>query len=245
MAPRRSSRGPGRQRRSERARSLRARCSRTLAAPSACAARASRRIARKASPSWPHRGRRSTTVVSSSSAGTERFTPPPTSRSAPELAILPAGRANNIARALGIPLDLEAAAELAIEGRARGIDLISATTATQSYLAVEGVSVGFHALARTSYQRAELGRRPRRDSIGARCGAQLRRRHALPVDRRLGGDARRRAALRRQPLSLRLRAQGRPGRTPRRRSPRRRHPPVGRACAHRSRCSRGSAVART
>jgi diacylglycerol kinase (ATP) len=70
----------------------------------------------------------------------------------PELALIPAGRANNVARALGIPLDLTAAAELATSGGARPVDLISATNGTRSYLAVEGVSVGFHALARASYR---------------------------------------------------------------------------------------------
>jgi diacylglycerol kinase (ATP) len=78
----------------------------------------------------------------------------------PELAILPAGRANNIARALGIPLDLRAAVELATEGRPRLLDLISVTSGERSYLAVEGVSVGLHALARAGYKApnsADLG----------------------------------------------------------------------------------------
>jgi diacylglycerol kinase family enzyme len=69
-----------------------------------------------------------------------------------ELALLPAGRANNVARALGIPLDLAAAAELATEGRPRPLDLVSVTNGNGSYLAVEGVSVGLHAVARSSYQ---------------------------------------------------------------------------------------------
>ena len=71
---------------------------------------------------------------------------------APELALLPAGRANNVARALGIPLDLAAATELAMSGRARPIDLIAATGEARSILAVEGVSVGLHSLARTGYR---------------------------------------------------------------------------------------------
>jgi diacylglycerol kinase (ATP) len=69
----------------------------------------------------------------------------------PELALLPAGRANNIARALGIPLDLAEAAKLAARGVARPIDLISASSGTRTTFAVEGVSVGLHALARASY----------------------------------------------------------------------------------------------
>jgi diacylglycerol kinase (ATP) len=70
-----------------------------------------------------------------------------------EIAILPAGRANNVARALGIPLDLGAAAELAAEGRPRPLDLITATADDgTTRFAVEGVSVGLHALARAGYR---------------------------------------------------------------------------------------------
>jgi diacylglycerol kinase (ATP) len=69
-----------------------------------------------------------------------------------ELAILPAGRANNVARALGIPLDLGAAAELATEGRRRALDLIAATGDGRTRFAVEGVSVGLHAVARAGYR---------------------------------------------------------------------------------------------
>jgi diacylglycerol kinase (ATP) len=69
-----------------------------------------------------------------------------------ELALIPAGGANNIARSLGIPVAFDAAAKLAVEGFARPVDAIAARTRTQSYLAVEGVSVGFHAMARTNYR---------------------------------------------------------------------------------------------
>jgi diacylglycerol kinase (ATP) len=70
----------------------------------------------------------------------------------PELALLPAGRANNVARSLNIPLDLERAAALAVEGSARPIDAIDAQSETLRYRAVEGISVGFHALARVKYR---------------------------------------------------------------------------------------------
>lgn len=70
----------------------------------------------------------------------------------PELAILPAGGANNIARSLGIPLDLDAAARLAVSGGSRPLDAIAARTPTRRLLVVEGVSVGFHALARAGYK---------------------------------------------------------------------------------------------
>jgi diacylglycerol kinase (ATP) len=70
----------------------------------------------------------------------------------PALALLPAGRANNIARSLGIPLDLEAAAGLAANGIARPLDVIEARADGRVYRTVEGVSVGFHARARVHYQ---------------------------------------------------------------------------------------------
>jgi diacylglycerol kinase (ATP) len=70
----------------------------------------------------------------------------------PELALIPGGKANNVARSLGLPLEPKAAARLAVEGRAHPIDAIAARTATQRYLAVEGVSVGFHAVARSQYK---------------------------------------------------------------------------------------------
>ena len=69
----------------------------------------------------------------------------------PEVALLPAGRANNVARSLGIPLDVRAAARLAVEGEPRSLDLIAAQTADETYYAVEGVSVGIHARARAHY----------------------------------------------------------------------------------------------
>jgi diacylglycerol kinase (ATP) len=71
---------------------------------------------------------------------------------APELALLPAGRANNVARSLGIPVDLPEAAALAVDGTARPIDAIEARSDTRRYRAVEGVSVGFHARARVNYR---------------------------------------------------------------------------------------------
>ena len=70
----------------------------------------------------------------------------------PELALVPAGKANNLAHGLGVPVDLHDAARLAVAGRARAIDAIVATTAAGRQLAVEGVSVGFHAQARALYQ---------------------------------------------------------------------------------------------
>jgi diacylglycerol kinase (ATP) len=69
----------------------------------------------------------------------------------PEVALLPLGRANNIAHALGVPLDIEQAARLAVDGRAVALDGISVAVPGRSMTAVEGVSVGFHAQARARY----------------------------------------------------------------------------------------------
>ncbi len=69
----------------------------------------------------------------------------------PPTALLPAGRANNIARALGIPVDWSAAAELAVRGRPAAVDLLHVVTPERTLFAVEGVSAGFHAAARHRY----------------------------------------------------------------------------------------------
>jgi diacylglycerol kinase (ATP) len=70
----------------------------------------------------------------------------------PEMALLPRGRANNIAHALGVPLDLRSAARLALQGVARPIDGISVEAPDLTMTAMEGVSVGFHAEARAHYR---------------------------------------------------------------------------------------------
>jgi diacylglycerol kinase (ATP) len=70
----------------------------------------------------------------------------------PPISLLPAGRANNIARSLGIPLDLERAAQLAVGGRARPLDGIVAEDADGRYVALEGISVGYLARARVRYR---------------------------------------------------------------------------------------------
>jgi diacylglycerol kinase family enzyme len=69
----------------------------------------------------------------------------------PPVALLPAGRANNVARALGIPVDWSAAARLAVRGRAARIDALRVVTPHGQVFAVEGVSAGFHASARHRY----------------------------------------------------------------------------------------------
>lgn len=84
-----------------------------------------------------------------------------------DVALIPAGRANNIARSLGIPLDWERAARLAIWGDVRPIDLIEARAPNVRQLVVEGVSVGFLAEARVRYH----GRNSADVSAAVRAGA--------------------------------------------------------------------------
>ncbi|HEX8086665.1 MAG TPA: diacylglycerol kinase family protein [Solirubrobacteraceae bacterium] len=75
----------------------------------------------------------------------------------PEIALLPAGRANNLARALGIPTHWRAAINLAVRGEAKPFDALAVRTPERSVVAVEGVSAGFHASARTLYHGENSG----------------------------------------------------------------------------------------
>jgi diacylglycerol kinase family enzyme len=70
----------------------------------------------------------------------------------PPAALLPAGRANNVARALGIPVDWAAAARVAVHGRRVAVDALEVVTPERRLFAVEGVSGGFHAAARHRYR---------------------------------------------------------------------------------------------
>ncbi len=69
----------------------------------------------------------------------------------PDVALVPAGTANNVARCLGIPVEPEAAARVALEGTVRPVDLIECRAGGRRVVAVEGLSVGFLALARHRY----------------------------------------------------------------------------------------------
>jgi diacylglycerol kinase family enzyme len=75
----------------------------------------------------------------------------------PAAALLPAGRANNIARALGIPVDWGAAAQLAVDGAEVAVDALRVRTPQRTLHAVEGVSAGFHAAARHRYDGTNSG----------------------------------------------------------------------------------------
>jgi diacylglycerol kinase family enzyme len=69
----------------------------------------------------------------------------------PEVALVPSGKANNVARALGIPGDAAAAARLAVTGTARPVDVVRVRSGSRTMRAVEGVSAGFQADARSRY----------------------------------------------------------------------------------------------
>jgi diacylglycerol kinase (ATP) len=73
-------------------------------------------------------------------------------RRLPELALVPAGRANNIARALGIPTSRQAALAVAAEQPARPLDALRVATPDRFVYALEAVSAGFQAEARAGYQ---------------------------------------------------------------------------------------------
>jgi diacylglycerol kinase (ATP) len=69
----------------------------------------------------------------------------------PDLALIPQGRANNVARALGIPTDRVGALAVAAHAPARPLDALRVDTPTESLYAVEAVSAGFQAEARSGY----------------------------------------------------------------------------------------------
>jgi len=70
----------------------------------------------------------------------------------PELALIPAGRANNIARALGIPTERAGALAMAAGSEPRPLDALRVATPDRFIYALEAVSAGFQAEARADYQ---------------------------------------------------------------------------------------------
>ena len=70
----------------------------------------------------------------------------------PELALVPAGRANNIARALGVPPDRPGALAIAALAPAQPLDVLRVETPGRTLFALEGVSAGFQAQARSGYE---------------------------------------------------------------------------------------------
>jgi diacylglycerol kinase family enzyme len=75
----------------------------------------------------------------------------------PDLAIVPTGRANNVARALGVPLDLRGAASVAANALSRPLDVLRVETASGTEWCVEGVSAGLQADARSRYEGENSG----------------------------------------------------------------------------------------
>lgn len=75
----------------------------------------------------------------------------------PEIALVPAGRANNVARALGIPTRIEDAVAVAAESPARPLDVMRVDSGGQSLYCVEGLSGGIQAEARARYEGGNSG----------------------------------------------------------------------------------------
>ena len=73
-------------------------------------------------------------------------------RRLPEIALVPAGRANNIARALRIPTGRSPALAVAATMSARPIDALRVATPDRFVYALEAVSAGFQAEARAGYE---------------------------------------------------------------------------------------------
>jgi diacylglycerol kinase (ATP) len=69
----------------------------------------------------------------------------------PELGLVPQGRANNVARSLRIPTDRVGALAVATRAPARPLDALRVTTPAGTLYAVEAVSAGFQAEARSGY----------------------------------------------------------------------------------------------
>ena len=75
----------------------------------------------------------------------------------PELGLVPAGTANNVAHALGIPLELEAALRMAATAPVLPLDALRVDTREGTLLALEGVSAGLQADARARYHGENSG----------------------------------------------------------------------------------------
>jgi membrane protein DedA with SNARE-associated domain/diacylglycerol kinase family enzyme len=73
-------------------------------------------------------------------------------RQLPELALVPTGRANNVARALGIPVSRGEALAVVAGAPAQPIDALRVATPDRFIYAVEAVSAGFQAEARAGYE---------------------------------------------------------------------------------------------
>ncbi len=103
----------------------------------------------------------------------------------PELALVPAGRANNVARALGIPTDARAAARLAVEGPAAVVDTLLVESSGRSTYTLEALSAGLQADARGRYH----GQNSADLAAGVHALAQaMRAYHPYPVELEIDGE---------------------------------------------------------
>jgi diacylglycerol kinase family enzyme len=101
----------------------------------------------------------------------------------PDLAIVPVGRANNIARALGVPADLRGASSVAAHALAKPLDLLRVDTGSRRQYVVEGLSAGLQADARSRYHGENSG-----DVRGGAQAFASALREFEPYDVKLRGD---------------------------------------------------------
>lgn len=69
----------------------------------------------------------------------------------PQLALIPSGRANNVARALGIPEGLADAARVAVAAPAGPVDVLRVESGSTTMYSIEALSAGLQAEARSTY----------------------------------------------------------------------------------------------
>ena len=74
-----------------------------------------------------------------------------------EIGLVPTGRANNIARSLGLPRDVPRAARVAVTAPAKAVDVLRVETPDRRLYGVEGVSAGLQAAARMRYDAPNSG----------------------------------------------------------------------------------------
>jgi len=74
-----------------------------------------------------------------------------------EIGLVPTGRANNIARSLGLPRDVPRAARVAVTAPAKPVDVLRVETPDRSLYGIEGVSAGLQAAARMRYDAPNSG----------------------------------------------------------------------------------------
>ena len=74
-----------------------------------------------------------------------------------EIGLVPMGRANNIARSLGLPRDVPRAARVAVTAPAKPVDVLRVETPERSLVGIEGVSAGLQAAARMRYESVDSG----------------------------------------------------------------------------------------